>query len=274
MNSLSCTSSLSYPSTYQQYGLHNRLPRLNTNNLCQYSNSKCCYVRHSDGNTSVSYLPLTARSSLACAKNLPEEGLVAVADFEDLDDKDWSFLGVDSMKSKEEHDRKVDQIIYSGNVVGTSKILISMGSDDFVDRLVESSPSQLLLLVHESFLSLACIKERHDKVKCWQGEFSSVPKKWAPFDVVFLYYLPAFPHQLEETFKALASFCATGARVVISHLQGRQGLEQERQKYPNNVVSELPEKLTLENVASNHSFMMKEYIDDPSFYLAVLEFNA
>ncbi|KAK9664620.1 hypothetical protein RND81_14G056800 [Saponaria officinalis] len=257
MNSVSFTSSLLFPYTGQQHRLYNIHPKLHTS---------CIYK-------SIQFSASNARSSLACAKIQLEEGLVPVMDLEELGEKDWSFLKVESMKSKHEHDRKVDQIISAGNVVDISKILVSMGSDDFVNRLIESSPSQLLFVVHESFLTLACIKEMHDEVKCWQGGFISAPEKWALFDVVFLYYLPAFPFKLEETFKALACRCAPGARVVISHLQGRQGLEQERRKYPDNVVSDLPDKSTLESVASNHSFRMKEYIDDPNFYLAVLAFK-
>ncbi|KAL9237785.1 hypothetical protein vseg_012292 [Gypsophila vaccaria] len=257
MNALSCTSSLLCPFTRQQHRLYNGHSKHPT--ICIYQ--------------SIQFSPLNARPSLACAKIQPEEGLVPVVDLEDLGEKDWSFLGAESMKSREEHDRKVDQIICAGNVVDTSKILVSMGSEDFVNRLIGSSTSQLLLVVHESFLTLACIKEMHDNVKCWQGGFLSAPEKWAPFDVVFLYYVPAFPFKLEETFKTLACRCTPGARVVISHLKGRQGLEQERRKYPDNVVSNLPDKSTLESVASIHSFSMRQYIDDPNFYLAVLEFK-
>ena len=67
--------------------------------------------------------------------------------------------------------------------------------------------------------------------------------------------------------------CA-GARVVISHLQGRQGLERERQKYPDNVFSDLPNESTLAQVATRHSFEVKGYINEINFYLAVLEYQA
>lgn len=193
--------------------------------------------------------------------------------FEELGEKDWSILESDSTNSKEDLG-KIDQIMRAGNVTETSKVLVSLGSDDFVDCLSESCPCQFLVVVHDSLLSLASIKERYDEVKCWQGELIYVPEKWTPFDVVFLYFLPALPFKLEEIFEALASRCSPGARVVISHLKGRPALEQQRQQYPDIIVADLPDRSHLEKVASDHSFMLKEYVDDSSFYLAVLEFKA
>lgn len=271
MNCLAFSSS--FLLTCKQPPLSNRL-RPRSNFFPQYShiNNRCHYPSCTVG-PSVQFHPSNTRHSLICATTSPEEGVVAVMNFEDLVEKDWSFLESDSTISKEEHDKKTDRIISAANIVETSKVLVSIGSDEFVDRLVDSSPCQLLLVVHESILSLACIKERHDKVKCWQGELISVPEKWAPLDVFFLYFLPALPFKLDEIFKTLASRCSPGARVVISHHQGRQVLEQQRQQYHDIVVSDLPEKMTLEKVASDHSFLLKELVDDSSFYLAVLEFK-
>lgn len=272
MNSLSFVSSLSFPSPCQQTPHYNRV-KLHSNCLHKYSYSVRNHEHHYLACSSIKFQPQHARHLIFCATNLPEEGFVAVMNFDDLVEKDWSFLESDSTNSKQDRD-KIDRIISAGNVSQTSKVLVSLGSDDFVDRLVESSPPQLLLVVHDSLLSLACIKERHDKVKCWQGELIYVPEKWTPFDVVFLYFLPAVPFKLEEIFEALASRCSPGTRVVISYLQGRPALEQQRQQYPDIVVSDLPDTISLEKVASDHSFVMKEYVDDSSFYLAILEFKA
>lgn len=273
MSYLTFSSSLLFPLTFQQPPPYNRL-RLNCNSLHKYSHNARCYHHHHSFTTSILFHPLNARHSLVCSTLPPEEGVVAVMNFEELVEKDWSFLESDSTDSEEDHRKKTDQIISAGNVMETSKVLVSIGSDDFVDQLVESSPCRLLIVVHDSILSLACIKERHDKVKCWQGELLFVPEKWTPFDVVFLYFLPALPFKLDDIFKALADRCSPGARVVISHIQGRQTLEQQRQQYHDIVVSDLPDKMSLENVASDHSFVVKEYVDDLGFYLAVLEFKS
>ena len=61
--------------------------------------------------------------------------------------------------------------------------------------------------------------------------------------------------------------------MVISHLKGRQALAQLQRLYPDIVVSDLPDKTTLEKVASDHSFVMDEFVDDLSLYLAVLKFK-
>lgn len=61
-----------------------------------------------------------------------------------------------------------------------------------------------------------------------------------------------------------------GGRVIISHPQGRQALEQQREQYPEVVVSDLPDKTYLQTVAAANSFDVAEFVDEPSFYLAVL----
>jgi hypothetical protein len=67
-----------------------------------------------------------------------------------------------------------------------------------------------LLIVHDSLFLLACVKEKYDKVKCWQGELIHVSEKWAPLDVVFLYFLPALPFKLDEVLGSLAKRFSPG----------------------------------------------------------------
>ncbi|CAK7342275.1 unnamed protein product [Dovyalis caffra] len=201
-----------------------------------------------------------------------DEGPVSVINFEDLMEKDWSFLDAEESNSKE-HDQNIGRIISAGEIEDTSRVLVSIGSEGFVDRLVDTSPCGLLLIVHDSLFLLVCVKEKYDKVKCWQGELIHVPEKWAPLDVVFLYFLPALPFELDEVFGTLAKRCSPGARLVISHPQGREVLEQQRKQYQDVVTSDLPDKMALQKTAADHSFEMVEYVDDPGFYLAVLRFS-
>ncbi|CAN6577174.1 unnamed protein product [Malus baccata var. baccata] len=149
--------------------------------------------------------------------------------------------------------------------------MVSIGSEGFVDRLVESSPCSLLLIVHDSLFVLAGIKEKYDKVNCWQGELIYVPDKWAPFGCG-VPCLPAVPLKLDEVFKTLGRCFTPGARLVISHPQGREVLEQQRRQYPDVITSDLPEKSTLEEAAAEHSFELTKFVDEPGFYLAVLKF--
>lgn len=203
-----------------------------------------------------------------------DKGVVSVISFEDVMEKDWSFLETDDTNSDEVHKQKTDRIISAGEIGETSKVLVSVGSEEFVDRVVESSPCQQLLVVHDSLFVLAGIKEKCDNVNCWQGELIYVPEKWAPLDVVFLYFLPALPFELSQIFGALAKRCSPGARIVISHLQGREVLAQQRGQYADVVVSSLPDETTLQSAAANHSFQMVEFVDEPGFYLVVLKFDA
>ncbi|XVE75748.1 hypothetical protein DITRI_Ditri12bG0117800 [Diplodiscus trichospermus] len=219
-----------------------------------------------------SCMSLCGHQSLARAANASNEGAVSVIDIEDFYEKDWSFLDLDELNS-EQSKEKFDHITSAGDIKETSRVLVSIGSEGFVDHLVESSPSQLLLVVHDSIFVLAGIKEKYDEVKCWQGELIHVPEKWSPLDVVFLYFLPALPFKLDQIFVALAKHCSQGARLVISHPQGREVLEQQRKQFPDVIIADLPEKMTLQKVAADHSFEMTEFVDEPGFYLAVLKFT-
>lgn len=60
---------------------------------------------------------------------------------------------------------------------------------------------------------------------------------------------------------------------MISHPQGRQVVEEQQRQYPDMVISNLPEKMTLQSTAAEHSFEVVEFVDEPGFYLAVLRFN-
>ncbi|KAL5545433.1 hypothetical protein UlMin_005120 [Ulmus minor] len=214
---------------------------------------------------------LHVRQSSIDATIPSDEGAIPVLNFEDFIEKDWSFLDSADFNSNKEYNQNVGRIISSGQMEESSRVMVSAGSEDFVDRLVEYSPCNLLLVVHDSLFVLAGIKEKYDKVKCWQGEIIYVPEKLAPLDVVFLYFLPASPFSLDQLFGALAKHCSTGARLVISHPQGREVLEKQKKQYPDVIVSSLPEKLTLQKVAADHSFNLVEFVDDPGFYLAVLK---
>lgn len=64
-----------------------------------------------------------------------------------------------------------------------------------------------------------------------------------------------------------------GARVVISDLQGREGVKRQMDDHPDVVTSDLPHRSDLEKVAAHHSLEICEFVDDPNFYLAVLKFS-
>lgn len=234
---------------------------------------------HFDGGLLSSFLPkyptilpnpMHNLQSTIRGTNPANEGTVSVINFEDLMEKDWSFLDQDETNSEEQHNQKTDQVVSAGEIGETSRVVISIGSEEFVDRVVNYSPCEQLLVVHDSLFTLAGIKEKYDKVKCWQGEFIYVPEKWSPFDVVFLYFLPALPFPLGQILGTLAKRCLPGARVVISHLQGRQMLQEQQKRYPDAIVTELPDKIWLQDVAVDNSFELVKFVDEPGFYLAVL----
>lgn len=64
-----------------------------------------------------------------------------------------------------------------------------------------------------------------------------------------------------------------GARLVMSHPQGKQAVEEQRTQFPDVVVSSLPERMTLQTTAADNSFQVVEFVDEPGFYLAVLRYK-
>ncbi|XP_052111236.1 uncharacterized protein LOC107470279 isoform X3 [Arachis duranensis] len=134
------------------------------------------------------------------------EGSASVVYIEEVVEKDWSILDSVESNSNVEFKRSIERIVSAGNVEEGSRVLVSTGSEEFVDTLVGLCKS--LFVVHDSLLILALIKEKYDKVKCWQGEIVYVPEKWAPLDVVFLYFLPALPFKLDEILGSLAKKCS------------------------------------------------------------------
>lgn len=55
--------------------------------------------------------------------------------------------------------------------------------------------------------------------------------------------------------------------------QGRQNFEQQRREHPDVVTSDLPSIAFLEKAASGNKYEITEFVDEPSFYLAVLQFQ-
>lgn len=271
MNSILLPSSPVLQLPFPQFSLWRQLHPLyiskSRGNLCASQNSSLPHSFQPNSKFSFhSHQPLIAAAVPS------DEGPVSVINFEDFIEKDWSFLDSEESNSKE-HDQNIGRIISAGRIEETSRVLVSLGSEGFVDRLVDTSPCSLLLIVHDSLFLLACVKEKYDKVKCWQGELIHVSEKWAPLDVVFLYFLPALPVKLDEVLGSLAKRCSPGARLVISHPQGREVLEQQKKQYQDVVTSDLPDKMTLQKAAANHSFEMVEYVDEPGFYLTVLRLS-
>lgn len=161
-----------------------------------------------DQSASPHLFPSSNLKSCCSAIASSNDGTVSMINFEDVMEKDWSFL--EHPDSSAEHKQKIDEIISAGEITETSKVMIAISSDEFVDRVLESSICKQLLVVHDSLFMLACIKEKYDKVMCWQGEVIYIPEKWTPFDVVFLYFLPALPFELDQILDALRKCCSPG----------------------------------------------------------------
>lgn len=60
---------------------------------------------------------------------------------------------------------------------------------------------------------------------------------------------------------------------MISHPHGKEAVEGQQRQYPDVVVSNLPDKMTLQTTAAKHSFQVLEFVEEPGFYLAVMRFN-
>ncbi|THU74873.1 hypothetical protein C4D60_Mb04t37990 [Musa balbisiana] len=181
---------------------------------------------------------------------------------------------VDISLSCEQRADKARRIISAADIGGTgSRVLAALPTLSFVDRVVESAPCELLVAIHESLFVLAMIKESHDRVRCWQGGVDAVPERFSPFDAVFICYFPGMGVSIDQLLSSLAGRSSPGS-VVLSFDQGREVVEQNhRQQYPDMVTNNLPDRTELERAATEHSFQITEFVDEPTFYLAVLRFH-
>ncbi|RYR33990.1 hypothetical protein Ahy_A10g048694 [Arachis hypogaea] len=189
-------------------------------------------------------------------------GSTSVVYIEEVVEKDWSILDSVQSNSNVEFKRSIEHIVSVGNVAEGSRVLVSTGFEEFVDTLV--GLCKCLFVVHDSLLILALIKEKYDKVKCWQGKIRNGLLLMLFFSIFFLLC------PLDEILGSLAKKCSPGGRVIISHPQGRLVLEQQRKQYSKVVVLDLPDRTSLQIVADAHSFDLAKFVDEPDFYLAVL----
>lgn len=127
----------------------------------------------------------------------------------DLIEKDWSFI--DSADDGSGWDAKCRRILSTAEVGEKSRLLVSFGASGFVDRIVTECQWETLLVVHDSLFDLAMIKEKYDRVRCWQGSIMDLPKKFLPLDVVFVCYFPGMGLSVEDLLASLATACSSGS---------------------------------------------------------------
>ena len=88
-------------------------------------------------------------------------------------------------------------------------MVVCLGTQKFVDYLCMTTPC-VLSVMHYSLLELAYIKEKHDSVKCRQGDIVGMPCSSPPLDVVFINCLPALNHSLPRILDAVVRRCVPG----------------------------------------------------------------
>lgn len=133
---------------------------------------------------------------------------ISAVHFEELVEKDWSFL--DPSSDEGGRASKADRIIAAGDVGEESKVLACFPTATFIDRLVETRPCGLLIATHESLFLLAEIKEKHDAVRCWQGGVEAVPERFSPLNAAFICYFPAMGVPIGQLLESLARRCSPG----------------------------------------------------------------
>ncbi|KAJ1686337.1 hypothetical protein LUZ63_017727 [Rhynchospora breviuscula] len=203
---------------------------------------------------------------LHCAPSISTSLLVT---HQDLNERDWSFVEPPS-----EHPRQqLRQVINSASLPSFSRVLVTLPTPRFIDELldpVHGAEPQHVVAYHESLLMLSNVKESHDEVRCFQGDVTTVPAKFAPFDAIFVCYFPGMGVSVGELLRSHASLCSSGSRVVIFVEQGRGTIEIHRQQFPDMVTSDLPDLKTVEKAVATNGFKIIEFVDEPTFYVAVL----
>lgn len=164
-------------------------------------------------------------------------------------------------------------VVAAGQLEEDSKVVLCMGTEQFVDYLRSVTPSIALSVLHYSLMELANIKESHDSVRCRQGDIVDISSSWSKLDVVFINYLPALVCPLPQIFQALVKMCAPGARVIISDTQGRAQLNLNKQSHPGVIKGDLPDQVELEKLLQGYPIQLVSFRDEPDIYLAVLKIS-
>lgn len=201
--------------------------------------------------------------SLCNFKTTPKATLSDSTAFEFMD-RDWSFLEQNSSNGK------MKRVVDAAQVEQNSRVVVCLGTQQFVDYLCMTNPC-VLSVMHYSLLELANIKEKHDSVKCRQGDIVGMPSSSPPLDVVFINCLPALNHSLPRIFEALVRRCAPGARLIISDTQGRDQLRVHKKYNPDVITGDLPDQVELEKVLWRYPLQLISFSDEADFYLAVLK---
>ncbi|XP_078439453.1 uncharacterized protein LOC144709708 [Wolffia australiana] len=215
--------------------------------------------------------PRHGRPSLP--RPLPRLSAVSAVHFEELVERDWSFLDSSPAAKKSHRISVFDVIIAAAGLSPDSRALACFPAAGFIDRIAEVCPCQLLIATHDSLFLLAEIKENHDSVRCWQGGVDAVPERFSPFDSAFVCYFPAMGVSIAELLRSLARRCSPGARVVIGCEHGRDGVKRHREEHPDVVTSDWPSKSDLEQATKENNFQIVELVDESSVYRAVLQLS-
>ncbi|KAH9313552.1 hypothetical protein KI387_022179, partial [Taxus chinensis] len=213
-------------------------------------------------------IPRAAKPKSTKSKSRPptaNTNLSVSAEF--LDTQDWSFLNQSFSWSNE----NMATVVAAAQLEEDSKVVVCMGTEQFVNYLASVSPSTALSVLHYSLIGLADVKEQHDNVRCRQGDIVGMPSSWGTLDVVFINYLPALICPIPQMFQTLVKRCAPGARVIISDTQGRAQLNVNKQSYPDVITGDLPDKVELEKLLQGHPLQLVSFRDEPDFYFAVLK---
>lgn len=196
-------------------------------------------------------------------KKTPKATLSDSTAFEFMD-RDWSFLEQNSSNGK------MKRVVDAAHVKQNSRVVVCLGTQQFVDYLCMTTPC-VLSVMHYSLLELATIKEKHDSVKCRQGDILDMPSSSPLLDAVFINFLPALNHSLPRIFEALVRRCAPGARLIISDTQGRDQLRVHKKNNPDVITGDLPDQVELETVLQRYPLQLISFSDEADFYLAVLK---
>eukprot|EP00252_Welwitschia_mirabilis_P018244 TRINITY_DN40541_c0_g1_i1.p1 TRINITY_DN40541_c0_g1~~TRINITY_DN40541_c0_g1_i1.p1 ORF type:complete len:262 (+),score=24.73 TRINITY_DN40541_c0_g1_i1:113-898(+) len=182
-----------------------------------------------------------------------------------IEERDWSFLE----RSCRNLNWKIKRVVEAGKVEKSSKVVVAMGTLQFVEYLVSKEPSAVSVY-HYSLLQLADIKEKHDSIRCKQGDITNISSSWPSLDVVFINYLSALKHPLPNVLQAVIPRCSPGARLVVSDIQGRNQLMENKTRNPDIIIGDLPDQLEMETFLQRHNLHLMSFSDEPDFYLAEL----
>lgn len=173
----------------------------------------------------------------------------------------------------QEIEERTRRIVESANVGETSRVLdVGTGMGVLVKHFLACGvkPENIVGIdLSEKMLGEA--RSRYPGVTFRQGDFVDYNDGANAFDAVFFNACFGNIFDRERALQVARDLSKPGASVVISHPLGNKFVRELQEREPDLVLTEMPPHAEVENWCATLGLELAMHIDEPDFYLTILQ---